>query len=49
MTKDFTDELVRRCAGDTAVEAAPSFWARVRAWWHRTVHKRQSEQSGVAR
>jgi carbon monoxide dehydrogenase subunit G len=51
MTKDFTDELVRRCAGDTAVATPPSRtsrWARVRAWWRRTVHKRQIEQSGVA-
>jgi carbon monoxide dehydrogenase subunit G len=51
MTNDFTDELVRRCAGDTAVVPAPSrptVWARVRAWWLRTIHKRQSEQSGVA-
>jgi carbon monoxide dehydrogenase subunit G len=48
MTKDFTDELVRRCAGDEAVATAPSLWARVRAWWRRTVHKRQIEQSGVA-
>lgn len=51
MTKEFSDELVRRCAGDTAVAALvrPSVWARVRAWWRRIVHKRQSEvRSGQA-
>ncbi|WP_217169366.1 SRPBCC family protein [Streptomyces sp. AC512_CC834] len=44
MTKDFTDELVRRCAGDTAVAAAPgkpSPWARVRAWWRRILRRPQ--------
>ncbi|AII07228.1 SRPBCC family protein [Rhodococcus opacus] len=51
MTQEFTDELIRRCAGDTAITpppSRPSVWARVRAWWHRTIHKRQSEQIGVA-
>ncbi|NKQ53176.1 SRPBCC family protein [Amycolatopsis sp. K13G38] len=48
MTKDFTDELIRRCAGEQAAPEKLSLWARVRAWWRRVVHKRQIEQSGVS-
>lgn len=50
MTKEFSAELVRRCAGEQAV-AIPvrlSWWARLRLWWHRTVHKRQIERREVA-
>ncbi|KAA9156955.1 carbon monoxide dehydrogenase [Amycolatopsis acidicola] len=48
MTKEFTAELIRRCGGEP--EPAParkSFWARVRDWWRRIVHKGQNEQEGV--
>ncbi|KWX24172.1 carbon monoxide dehydrogenase [Mycolicibacterium wolinskyi] len=54
MTKDFTDELVRRCAGDdqaaavTPMPARPSLWKRIRAWWRRTLKTGTHEQSGVA-
>ena len=49
MTREFTEELVRRCAGEAAVPERRSWWAAVRAWWRRLVHKRQSEQLGSAR
>ncbi|MBB4683991.1 SRPBCC family protein [Amycolatopsis jiangsuensis] len=49
MTKEFSDELVRRCAGSTAVVPAPrrTVWSRLRAWWQRIVHKRQDNPSEV--
>ncbi|WP_319944860.1 SRPBCC domain-containing protein [Nocardia macrotermitis] len=47
MTKDFADELVRRCAGDeVAAEVAPvrrSWWARLGDWWRRVTGKRTAE------
>ncbi|MEV7045334.1 SRPBCC family protein [Amycolatopsis sp. NPDC051061] len=49
MTRDFADELVRRCAG-TAEVVQPrrsSGWTRLRAWWLRIVHKRQIDPSEV--
>ena len=53
MTREFSAELVRRCAGEqtppTPVQPVRgSWWAGVRAWWRRVVHKRQSEQAGSA-
>lgn len=52
MTKDFAAALVSRCADDRAAEppAAPrSWWATVRDWWQRIVHKRQAKRVGSAR
>lgn len=58
MTKDFTDELVRRCADiPAAVVAAenpsapsrPSLWRRIRTWWRRTARNVTYGKSGVAR
>lgn len=55
MTRDFSVELVRRCAGEQADAPADvvtpvrrGWWARVRDWWRRGVHKGHSEQKGVA-
>jgi carbon monoxide dehydrogenase subunit G len=40
MTKDFSAELVRRCAGDqVVVPARRSWWVALRAWWQRLVGK----------
>ncbi|WP_037370764.1 SRPBCC family protein [Amycolatopsis orientalis] len=49
MTKEFSAELVRKCAGEAATEppARPSLWARLRDWWQRIVHKRQNERNEV--
>lgn len=58
MTREFTDELVRRCTVDevaapvTVVEQEParrSWWTALRAWWRRTVSKSRTEQTGSAR
>jgi carbon monoxide dehydrogenase subunit G len=52
MTKEFSAELVRKCAGEEAAEAivVPSarqtWWAVLRAWLRQIVHKRQNEQAG---
>jgi uncharacterized protein len=52
MTRDFTDELVRRCAGGTPMalvpRSRPSLWRRIGAWWRKTWKNRMREQSGVA-
>lgn len=51
MTKEFSAELVRRCAGEQPEPVVRrSFWARLRDWWNRKVHKRQTEgaRSGTA-
>ncbi|WP_344854853.1 SRPBCC family protein [Amycolatopsis ultiminotia] len=50
MTKEFSGELVRKCAGEQGaapVPERPSRWARLRAWWLRIVHNRQTKRSEV--
>ncbi|MBR7826695.1 SRPBCC family protein [Actinospica sp. MGRD01-02] len=58
MTREFTEELVRRCVVDeaaapvTVARQAPvrrSWWTALRAWWRRAVSKRQTEEAGSAR
>jgi carbon monoxide dehydrogenase subunit G len=43
MTRDFSAELVRRCAGDQLTPPATpvrrSWWAALRVWWQRIVGK----------
>ena len=50
MTKDFSDELVRRCAGDEAVSVTPvrrSWWVRLGDWWRRITQKRRIRQEAA--
>jgi carbon monoxide dehydrogenase subunit G len=54
MTRDFTDELTRRCAGqqpaaDAAVTGQPTRWARLVAWLRRLLPTTRTENSGAAR
>ncbi|WP_067892760.1 SRPBCC domain-containing protein [Nocardia vaccinii] len=50
MTKDFADELVRRCAGDeevTVVPARRSWWVRLGELWRRLTQKSQSRREAL--
>ncbi len=50
MTKDFADELVRRCAGDEQVSVVPvrrSWWLRLRDWLRGRTHKPQPRQEAL--